>query len=73
MPACSRGLRNSELKLRFDSLEMDGQLIPGFFSTSRPKTLEDVAAQEHTVNVLQRTLQASNVCISTISEENGGS
>lgn len=28
---------------------------------SRPKTLSDVTAQDHTVNVLQRTLQASNV------------
>ncbi|KAH8676318.1 replication factor C subunit 2 [Xylariales sp. PMI_506] len=27
----------------------------------RPKTLSDVAAQDHTVNVLQRTLQASNL------------
>ncbi|KAK7951844.1 replication factor C [Apiospora aurea] len=27
----------------------------------RPKTLSDVTAQDHTVNVLQRTLQASNV------------
>ncbi|CEJ81734.1 Putative Replication factor C subunit 2 [[Torrubiella] hemipterigena] len=27
----------------------------------RPKSLDDVAAQEHTVNVLQRTLQASNL------------
>ncbi|EEP82791.1 activator 1 37 kDa subunit [Uncinocarpus reesii 1704] len=28
---------------------------------SRPKTLDDVAAQDHTVTVLQRTLQASNL------------
>lgn len=28
---------------------------------SRPKSLDDVAAQEHTVTVLQRTLQAANV------------
>ncbi|BDD63594.1 hypothetical protein MPDQ_004248 [Monascus purpureus] len=27
----------------------------------RPRTLDDVAAQEHTTNVLQRTLQASNL------------
>ncbi|EMR61560.1 Subunit of heteropentameric Replication factor C (RF-C) [Eutypa lata] len=27
----------------------------------RPKTLKDVTAQDHTVNVLQRTLQASNL------------
>ncbi|KAE8321742.1 hypothetical protein BDV39DRAFT_197328 [Aspergillus sergii] len=27
----------------------------------RPKTLDDVAAQDHTTNVLQRTLQASNL------------
>ncbi|KAI9886807.1 MAG: Protein phosphatase methylesterase 1 [Watsoniomyces obsoletus] len=27
----------------------------------RPKTLSDVAAQDHTINVLQRTLQASNL------------
>ncbi|PIG84759.1 hypothetical protein AARAC_005956 [Aspergillus arachidicola] len=30
----------------------------------RPKTLDDVAAQDHTTNVLQRTLQASNVSAS---------
>jgi hypothetical protein len=28
---------------------------------SRPKTLDDVAAQDHTTKVLRRTLQASNV------------
>ncbi|KAI2140778.1 Subunit of heteropentameric Replication factor C (RF-C) [Ophidiomyces ophidiicola] len=28
---------------------------------SRPKTLDDVAAQDHTITVLQRTLQASNL------------
>jgi hypothetical protein len=28
---------------------------------SRPKTIDDVAAQEHTVNVLRKTLQSSNV------------
>lgn len=28
---------------------------------SRPKSLDDVTAQDHTVTVLQRTLQASNV------------
>ena len=28
---------------------------------SRPKTLDDVTAQDHTITVLQRTLQASNV------------
>ncbi len=28
---------------------------------SRPKTLSDVTAQDHTITVLQRTLQASNV------------
>ncbi|KAJ1331364.1 replication factor C subunit 2/4 [Microdochium nivale] len=27
----------------------------------RPKTLSDVTAQDHTVGILQRTLQASNV------------
>ncbi|KAF5013107.1 hypothetical protein F66182_15215, partial [Fusarium sp. NRRL 66182] len=27
----------------------------------RPKTLDDVAAQDHTTTVLQRTLQASNL------------
>jgi hypothetical protein len=30
---------------------------------SRPKTLSDVTAQDHTVTVLQRTLQASNVSV----------
>ncbi|KAI2083331.1 Subunit of heteropentameric Replication factor C (RF-C) [Ophidiomyces ophidiicola] len=33
---------------------------PNFFF-SRPKTLDDVAAQDHTITVLQRTLQASNL------------
>lgn len=31
--------------------------------SSRPKSLDDVAAQDHAVTVLQRTLQASNVNI----------
>lgn len=30
-------------------------------TTSRPKSLEDVTAQDHTVTVLQRTLQSSNL------------
>ena len=29
--------------------------------SSRPKSLNDVTAQDHTITVLQRTLQASNV------------
>ncbi|RKF53431.1 putative activator 1 41 kda subunit [Erysiphe neolycopersici] len=29
---------------------------------SRPKTLSDVTAQEHTITVLQRNLQSSNAC-----------
>lgn len=32
---------------------------------SRPKSLDDVAAQDHTTKVLQRTLQASNVRITS--------
>ena len=28
---------------------------------SRPKSLNDVTAQDHTITVLQRTLQATNV------------
>lgn len=35
--------------------------ISGSYSTSRPKSLKDVTAQDHTITVLQRTLQASNV------------
>lgn len=33
----------------------------GLIFRSRPKSLSDVTAQDHTINVLQRTLQASNV------------
>ncbi|CUS11017.1 unnamed protein product [Tuber aestivum] len=32
----------------------------------RPKNLDDVSAQDHTISVLKRTLQSSNVCSSEI-------
>lgn len=32
-------------------------------SSSRPKSLADVTAQDHTITVLQRTLQSSNVSL----------
>ena len=35
------------------------------FCISRPKSLKDVTAQDHTITVLQRTLQASNVFFSS--------
>ncbi|MCJ1260457.1 Subunit of heteropentameric Replication factor C (RF-C) [Lobaria immixta] len=35
--------------------------ISGSHPTSRPKSLKDVTAQDHTITVLQRTLQASNL------------
>ncbi|KOS20245.1 Replication factor C subunit 2 [Escovopsis weberi] len=38
----------------------DGRTQP-WVEKYRPKTLDDVAAQDHTVTVLQRTLQASNL------------
>ncbi|KZZ92731.1 DNA polymerase III, clamp loader complex, gamma/delta/delta subunit [Ascosphaera apis ARSEF 7405] len=38
----------------------DNRLQP-WVEKYRPKTLDDVAAQDHTVTVLQRTLQASNL------------
>lgn len=31
------------------------------FQCSRPKTIDDVSAQEHTVAVLQKTLTSANV------------
>lgn len=34
---------------------------------SRPKTIDDVSAQEHTVAVLRKTLTSSNVCCVTCS------
>jgi hypothetical protein len=30
--------------------------------TSRPKTIDDVSAQEHTIAVLRKTLTSTNVC-----------
>ena len=33
---------------------------------SRPKTIDDVSAQEHTVAVLQKTLTSTNVCVFSI-------
>ncbi|EJP68903.1 Replication factor C subunit 2 [Beauveria bassiana] len=38
----------------------DGRIQP-WVEKYRPKSLDDVAAQEHTVTVLQRTLQAANL------------
>ncbi|KAJ5475545.1 Replication factor C subunit 2 [Penicillium diatomitis] len=43
-----------------DSKEDNNRLQP-WVEKYRPKTLEDVAAQDHTTKVLQRTLQASNL------------
>lgn len=33
---------------------------------SRPKTIEDVSAQEHTIKVLRKTLESANVRVSSI-------
>ena len=38
-----------------------GLTAVGSLALSRPKSLKDVTAQDHTIAVLQRTLQASNV------------
>lgn len=38
------------------------QLKESVLHLSRPKTIDDVAAQEHTVAVLRRTLTSTNVC-----------
>lgn len=38
------------------------QLKESVSHLSRPKTIDDVAAQEHTVAVLRRTLTSTNVC-----------
>ncbi|KAK3182243.1 Subunit of heteropentameric Replication factor C (RF-C) [Lecanicillium sp. MT-2017a] len=42
------------------SKQADGRVQP-WVEKYRPKSLDDVAAQEHTVTVLQRTLQAANL------------
>ncbi|PGH14900.1 hypothetical protein AJ79_02763 [Helicocarpus griseus UAMH5409] len=41
--------------------EADNTRLQPWVEKYRPKTLDDVASQEHTVTVLQRTLQASNL------------
>ncbi|OJD21891.1 hypothetical protein ACJ73_06771 [Blastomyces percursus] len=41
--------------------EGDNTRLQPWVEKYRPKTLDDVASQEHTVTVLQRTLQASNL------------
>jgi hypothetical protein len=54
----SLGLRNSQ------SINFHQAISPMAIMLilhSRPKSLDDVTAQDHTVTVLQRTLQASNV------------
>lgn len=54
----SHGLRNSMPWLLPRTCFENIWLTKG----SRPKTLDDVAAQDHTTKVLSRTLNASNVC-----------
>lgn len=69
-PERSHGLRNSSCLLartrrRTESLPL--QASDANSPRSRPKSLDDVAAQDHTVTVLQRTLQASNVSVGFLS------
>ncbi|CAJ2501774.1 Uu.00g046270.m01.CDS01 [Anthostomella pinea] len=51
-----------DLKARKAAAAANGSTAPKTEeSKHRPKTLSDVTAQDHTINVLQRTLQASNL------------
>ncbi|PMB73050.1 Replication factor C subunit 2 [Beauveria bassiana] len=52
--AANGGLEQKQSKVS------DGRIQP-WVEKYRPKSLDDVAAQEHTVTVLQRTLQAANL------------
>lgn len=54
----SPGLRNSMSERSFLNTRNHKLIGP---SHSRPKSLNDVTAQDHTITVLQRSLQASNV------------
>ncbi|KAI1082844.1 putative replication factor protein [Whalleya microplaca] len=51
---------NGTAALKPEELKQSGRKQP-WVEKYRPKTLDDVTAQDHTVNVLQRTLQASNL------------
>ncbi|OJD15092.1 hypothetical protein AJ78_04609 [Emergomyces pasteurianus Ep9510] len=48
-------------KSKASDKEGDTTRLQPWVEKYRPKTLDDVASQEHTVTVLQRTLQASNL------------
>ncbi|PGH05461.1 replication factor C subunit 2/4 [Blastomyces parvus] len=48
-------------KAKASDKESDTTRLQPWVEKYRPKTLDDVASQEHTVTVLQRTLQASNL------------
>ncbi|KAI9802435.1 MAG: Subunit of heteropentameric Replication factor C (RF-C) [Sarcosagium campestre] len=54
--SASNGASSSKLS----ALKDDNRLQP-WVEKYRPKSLKDVTAQDHTVNVLQRTLQATNL------------
>lgn len=47
-----------EIVRRFGEHKLHNSLLN---VNSRPKSLNDVTAQDHTITVLQRTLQATNV------------
>ncbi|KAL8975498.1 MAG: hypothetical protein Q9197_000288 [Variospora fuerteventurae] len=49
----------------------ESQNLQPWVEKYRPKSLKDVAAQDHTITVLQRTLQASNVGIALYLHGNG--
>ncbi|KAI1959325.1 Subunit of heteropentameric Replication factor C (RF-C) [Ophidiomyces ophidiicola] len=48
-------------KLKSTEDLVDNSRLQPWVEKYRPKTLDDVAAQDHTITVLQRTLQASNL------------
>ncbi|OAX79757.1 hypothetical protein ACJ72_05922 [Emergomyces africanus] len=57
--AAAAGIGTSKQKA--SDKEDDTTRLQPWVEKYRPKTLDDVASQEHTVTVLQRTLQASNL------------
>ncbi|KAI9866558.1 MAG: Subunit of heteropentameric Replication factor C (RF-C) [Trichoglossum hirsutum] len=57
----NHGLRNSELpEFTFIPYPFSVNSLPNRLP-SRPRSLKDVTAQDHTINVLERTLQSSNL------------
>ncbi|KAJ5472581.1 hypothetical protein N7530_006582 [Penicillium desertorum] len=59
--ARAAAIASSSSKPKAGDNKEDSSRLQPWVEKYRPKTLDDVAAQDHTTNVLQRTLQASNV------------